>query len=313
MGAIEGSVSTAPSPPYVGRFAPSPTGPLHFGSLVAAVASYADARLHNGRWLIRIEDVDTTRCSPAAERVILDQLAAYGFASDGAIVRQSERSALYAAALDTLMAARQVYACACTRSQLAGATRNDDGETIYPGTCRTRALPLSGHALRIRVPAPGLDEIVFNDRLLGSLRQSLVREVGDFVLRRADGVFSYQLAVVVDDHLQGVTQVVRGADLLGNTPRQCYLQSCLGYARPGYLHIPLARNARGEKLSKQTRALAIATDNVVPTLHQAWRFLGQQPLPDARTVTRFWRDAAATWQPERITLLSARSADETYN
>ena len=286
--------------PYVGRFAPSPTGPLHFGSLVAAMASYADARAQNGRWLIRIEDVDTTRCSAAAERCILAQLAAYGFAHDGTIQRQSERAGLYAQALERLREQHLLFACACTRRQLETAPRNPDGEAIYPGTCRTRSLAESGNALRVRVPAAGADEFVFVDRAMGTVAQRLSDDLGDFVLRRADGIYSYQLAVVADDESQGVTQVVRGADLLGNTARQLFLQRCLGFRTPGYLHVPLARNANGEKLSKQTRATPLAMDNALDTLREAWAFLRQDPLPVAHSVNEFWSLATANWHAERL-------------
>lgn len=300
MDAPQDALTGAAGRPYVGRFAPSPTGPLHFGSLVAAMASYADARAHHGRWLIRIEDVDTTRCSATAERTILAQLVCYGFVHDGDIVRQSERSALYEQALAQLRTNDLLFACACTRKQLEAAPRNFEGEAIYPGTCRERRLPFASNASRLRVPATGADEVSFVDRAAGAITQRLSTELGDFVLRRADGIYSYQLAVVVDDELQGVTQVVRGADLLGNTPRQLYLQRCLGYRTPGYLHVPLARNVAGEKLSKQTRATPLANNNVLVTLHAAWAFLRQDPLKDASSVPEFWSLAARNWRPDRL-------------
>ncbi len=297
----ESVLTVAGGRPYVGRFAPSPTGPLHFGSLVAAMASYVDARARNGRWLIRIEDVDTTRCSVAAERTILAQLSAYGFTHDGEIVRQRERSQIYAAAIERLREGNLLFACACTRRQLEAAPRNHEGETIYPGTCRARGLPASGNALRIWVPAAGNDRYSFVDRAMGVVAQELSRDVGDFVLRRADGIYSYQLAVVVDDELQGITQVVRGADLLGNTPRQLFLQRCLGFGTADYLHVPLARNADGEKLSKQTQAAPLALDNIVATLCEAWAFLRQPPLPGVRSVQEFWSCAIANWDPHLLT------------
>ncbi|MFO1344655.1 MAG: tRNA glutamyl-Q(34) synthetase GluQRS [Burkholderiales bacterium] len=300
MGGPEDALTGHDNRPYVGRFAPSPTGPLHFGSLVAAMASYVDARAQHGRWLIRIEDVDTTRCSAAAERAILSQLASYGFEHDDDIVRQSERSALYAQALEQLREGRLLFACACSRKQLEAAARNSEGEAIYPGTCRDRQLPFASNALRIKVPAAGADEVSFVDRAAGEYRQRLSAELGDFVLRRADGIYSYQLAVVVDDELQGVTQVVRGVDLLGNTPRQRYLQGCLGYHAPGYLHVPLVRNAAGEKLSKQTQAAPLSLDNALVTLREAWAFLRQEPLPGAHSVREFWTQAASNWHPERL-------------
>ena len=286
--------------PYVGRFAPSPTGPLHFGSLVAAMASYADARAVGGRWLLRIEDVDTPRCSLEAEAQIRAQLAAYGFEHDGEVVRQSERTALYAEALRTLTDARDVFVCQCTRAQLASAARNAEHEVIYPGTCRElHLLDAGARAVRLRV-GHACAEISFVDRCCGLTRQNVERDVGDFVLRRADGLFAYQLAVVVDDALQGVTDVVRGADLLGNTARQIAVQKRLGFATPRYLHVPIARNENGEKLSKQTRAPAIAESGALPTLVEAWRFLQQADLGTVRTVSEFWSRAFRVWDVDAL-------------
>lgn len=284
-----------PATAYVGRFAPSPTGPLHFGSLVAAVASYADARSAKGAWRLRIEDVDTPRCSTQAENEILRQLAAFGFEHDGEIIRQSERNQHYEAALQQLDNAGKLFACTCTRKQLEVAPRNHEGEIIYPGKCRNAHRAGSKHALRIRVPDQEHALIRFEDIACGNVAQNLATEVGDFVLRRADGLFAYQLAVVVDDSLQGVTRVVRGEDLLLNTPRQIFLQRLLAYQTPGYLHVPIVRNSNGEKLSKQTHALAISTDNVLPTLHRAWAFLKQQPLGKVQSIPAFWRHAAEVW------------------
>ena len=284
--------------PYVGRFAPSPTGPLHLGSLVAAVASYADARAANGRWLLRIEDVDTPRCTKAAEAEILRQLAEFGFEFDGEISRQSERGERYDLALKQLSDAGQLFACACTRKMLERAPRNASGETIYPGRCRTLALDASGTtALRLRVPDDSDARVAFVDRGLGSRSQNVATEVGDFILRRADQRYAYQLAVVVDDAAQGMTDVIRGKDLLMNTPRQIYLQRRLGYATPGYLHVPLVKNEAGEKLSKQTLAMAIASDNAVPTLMAAWAFLKQPGVGDVASVAQFWRRAIPLWNP----------------
>lgn len=287
--------------PYVGRFAPSPTGPLHFGSLVAAMASYADARAAGGRWLLRIEDVDTPRCSLEAEARIRAQLEAYGFEHDGEVVRQSERTALYADALRALTDARDVFVCQCTRAQLASAARNAEHEIIYPGICRElHLLDATARSVRLRV---GLErtEISFVDRCCGATQQNVAHDVGDFVLRRADGLFAYQLAVVVDDALQGVTDVVRGADLLGNTARQITLQRRLGFATPRYLHVPIARNENGEKLSKQTRAPAIDESGALPTLVEAWRFLQQADLGAVRTVSEFWSRAFQTWDVGALT------------
>jgi len=291
---------TAVAGPYVGRFAPSPTGPLHFGSLVAAMASYADARAAGGRWLLRIEDVDQPRCSAEAETRIRAQLAAYGFEHDGEVVRQSERTALYASALQTLISTGDLFVCQCTRAQLSSAPRNAEHETIYPGTCRELGLQDAvARAVRLRVDGRS-SNVSFTDRCHGVVEQDVAREVGEFVLRRADGLFAYQLAVVVDDALQGVTDVVRGADLLGNTARQIVLQQRLGYATPRYLHVPIARNADGEKLSKQTRAAAIDERLALPTLVQAWQFLRQDDLDKLRTVGEFWGRAVSTWNPARL-------------
>lgn len=284
--------------PYIGRFAPSPTGPLHFGSLVAAVASYADARAANGRWLLRIEDVDTPRCTQAAEVEILRQLRAFGFEADSEIIRQSERSERYDLALKQLRAAGHLFACTCTRKLLKFAPRNDCGESIYPGRCRALAQVESATtALRLRVPLASDAVIAFADRALGALAQNITTEVGDFILRRADRLYAYQLAVVVDDASQCVTDVVRGEDLLMNTPRQIYLQRRLGVATPRYLHVPLVKTEAGEKLSKQTRATAIEIDNAVSTLKAAWRFLGQRDVADVASVAQFWQRAIPSWDP----------------
>lgn len=286
---------------YVGRFAPSPTGLLHFGSLVAAVASYADARAADGRWLLRIEDIDLPRCTEAAEIEILRQLAAYGFEADGAISRQSERGERYDFALKQLRDAGHLFACTCTRKMLEFAPRNALGESIYPGRCRERSLNESSTtALRLRVPDDSDAQLAFADRSLGSFSQNVATEVGDFILKRADGLYAYQLAVVVDDAAQGITDVVRGEDLLMNTPRQIYLQRCLDYVTPGYLHVPLVKNEAGEKLSKQTFATAVASDNPVPTLTAAWTFLKQPNIGDVTSVSQFWQRAISLWNTTLI-------------
>ena len=287
------------SGPRIGRFAPSPTGPLHFGSLVAALASVCDARAHGGRWLVRIDDVDEPRAVPGAERDIVATLARYGFVHDGAIVRQSERATHYDAALHALDARGLTYACACTRRDLDAAPLSSAGERVYPGTCRD-GIPRerARHAqrsLRVRVGAATID---FVDRLQGAQRQDLAREVGDFVVRRADGLAAYQLAVVVDDAEQRVTHVVRGADLLASTPRQIHLQRALGVPTPSYLHVPVAIDASGEKLSKQTHARALA-DDPLPTLCAAWSFL-EQPAFEPTTLPGFWTHALRAWTPSRL-------------
>ena len=287
-----------------GRFAPSPTGPLHFGSLVAALAGWCDARLHRGRWLVRIEDVDTPRARPGVEAEILATLARHGLHSDGPVVRQSERAAFYAGAVAQLSERGLTFACACTRRELALASPpapNASGERIYAGTCRHGVPPShagrSHKALRIRV-----DDVVisFADRLQGSQHQDLATDVGDFIIRRSDGVVAYQLAVVVDDAAQGVSDVVRGADLLLSTPRQVYLQRLLGLPEPRYLHLPVAVNTRGEKLSKQTGARAL-TGPPLPALMAAWRFLRQpEPAGTLHDVAGFLAYAAHAWSPARL-------------
>jgi len=286
--------------PPCGRFAPSPTGPLHFGSLVAAVASHADARAAGGTWLLRIEDVDTPRTVPGAEEAIVRALVEHGFAWDGPVMRQSARTPAYEQALAQLAARRLVYECACTRRDLAAApVRN--GEHVYPGTCRagiarSRAQQ-ARRSLRVRVPD---EAIVFVDRLQGRQAQDLAREVGDFVVRRADGLVAYQLAVVVDDAAQGVTSVVRGADLLSSTARQIFLQRALALPTPSYLHVPVAIDRAGQKLSKQTGAAPLAGDPCVALL-DAWRFLDQpMPLARPRGVAEFWQHALASWTPSRL-------------
>lgn len=264
-----------PAPRYRGRFAPSPTGPLHFGSLVAAVGSYLDARTQGGEWLLRMEDVDRPRNVPGAAEQIVNTLEAYGFAWDGPVLWQSERDAAYEAALDALRRAGLAYPCACSRKEIADSARRPavDGGLAYPGTCREGLPPgRPERAWRLRVDG---SETAFVDRLQGRLAQSLERDVGDFVLRRADGLFAYQLAVVVDDAAQGITDIVRGADLLASTPRQIWLQQCLGYPTPRYAHLPVAANAAGEKLSKQTLAPALAADCAAGELVRALCFLGQ--------------------------------------
>ena len=283
----------------IGRFAPSPTGPLHFGSLVAALASYCDARAQGGRWLVRIEDVDEPRSRASAERAILGALSRYGFRWDGDVVRQSERTPHYVHALEQLRDAGLVYACACTRRDMEQAPQNASGERIYPGTCRHAAI--DSHAPRVAQRVRVDDAIVeYIDVSQGRQRQDLAREVGDFIVRRADGWFAYQLAVVVDDALQGVTSIVRGADLLPSTPRQIYLQRALGLSMPEYLHVPVAINSAGEKLSKQTGAAPLP-DDPVPALMSAWSFL-EQPLPVAPPASpeAFLAHAVSAWTRSRL-------------
>jgi len=265
------------TPEYRGRFAPSPTGPLHFGSLVAAVGSYLDARHHRGRWLVRMEDLDPPREVPGAGTQILRTLEAFGLEWDETVEYQSRRSTLYADALAQLESEGHLYGCACTRREIADSSIGPGHSPVYPGTCRN-GLPPGRRARAVRVHV--YDTVIeMTDRLQGDLIQSLGREVGDFVLRRADGLFAYQLAVVVDDAEQRINHVVRGADLLHSTPRQLYLQQLLEFDTPAYLHLPIAVNANGEKLGKQTFAPAITSGHAVETLLQVLVFLNQA-LPD---------------------------------
>lgn len=282
---------------YRGRFAPSPTGPLHAGSMVAALASWLDARAHGGTWLVRIEDVDLPRCVPGADRTILAQLAACGLVPDEPPVWQSTRGALYKQALDRLLAAGLAYPCGCTRSDIAralassGAVKPRHGELVYPGTCRTGLHGKPARAVRLRADGAPID---WTDRRLGVQHQHVADAVGDFVLHRADGLWAYQLAVVVDDHLQGITDVVRGEDLADNTPRQILLQRLLGYTTPRCLHTPLVRDAAGEKLSKQTGAVAVDTADPLAVLRAAGAPLGV--ANEAVTVADWLAAAVAAWR-----------------
>ncbi|RZI43619.1 tRNA glutamyl-Q(34) synthetase GluQRS [Herbaspirillum sp. HC18] len=284
---------------YIGRFAPSPTGPLHKGSLVAAMASYLDARAHGGRWLVRIEDIDEARTVAGAAEDILHCLQTFGMQWDGGIVWQSRRKALYEAAFEKLDG--YVYACGCTRKEIADSRVGvaSDGAAVYPGTCRNGLAPgKAARAYRLRVPDSPDDCIVFEDRWMGTVTQHLAGEVGDFVLKRADGFWAYQLAVVVDDADQGVTHVVRGADLLDSTPRQIYLQRLLGVTTPQYMHVPVVTNEIGEKLSKQTGALALDLARPIEELMAAARFL-QLPVSGTKSVEEFWKLALAAWSASR--------------
>lgn len=289
---------------YTGRFAPSPTGALHAGSLVAALASWLDARAHGGRWLLRIENTDTPRCLAGADGEIVRQLAALGLEPDEPPMWQSTRGAAYAAALQRLVDAGHAYPCACSRREIddalaaAGRTPPRHGERVYPGTCRPERGGLRGRparAWRVRVGDVGDPVVIrWHDRRLGEQVQDVTAEVGDFVLRRADGIWAYQLAVVVDDAAQGVTDVVRGEDLADNTPRQVHLQRLLGLPTPRYLHVPLVRDAHGEKLSKQTGATAVDVGDPLAALRDAGAALGLRV--DAATAGD-WRTAAvAAWR-----------------
>jgi glutamyl-Q tRNA(Asp) synthetase len=280
---------------YIGRFAPSPTGPLHRGSLVAALASYLDAKAHHGKWLLRIEDVDEARTVPGAAEAILHCLAGFGMQWDGEVVWQSRRSALYQASFARLDG--HAYPCSCTRREIADSRIGiaSDGAAIYPGTCRAGLAPgKAARALRLRVPDDASAHIRFDDRWFGPVTQDLAAEVGDFVLKRADGYWAYQLAVVVDDADQQVTHVVRGADLLDSTPRQIYLQHLLGLPTPHYLHVPVVTNANGEKLSKQTGALTLDPSQPFNELVAAAEFLGLR-LQATQSLDAFWSQAIAAW------------------
>jgi len=313
---------------YTGRFAPSPTGPLHAGSLVAALASWLDARAHGGAWLVRMEDVDTPRCVPGADRLILQQLADCGLVSDGPVLWQSQRGPAYQQALDKLTAEQHAYPCACSRKDIAAALANAHkprhGELVYPGTCRAGLQGRKAGPWRFRTdifqsnpnpssvesmvsaidmkakgepPAPrsaATPLTVWTDRRLGVQSQDVEAEVGDFVLRRADGLWTYQLAVVVDDADQGITHVVRGEDLADNTPRQIRLQLALGLPTPVYLHTPLVLGANGEKLSKQNGATPLDVSAPLAALQAAGAVLGVAPT--ATTVSEWLAQAVALWR-----------------
>jgi glutamyl-Q tRNA(Asp) synthetase len=286
---------------YIGRFAPSPTGPLHFGSLLAAVASYCDAQFNQGKWLLRIEDIDKPREMAGAYDTILRQLDAFGFEWDGEIARQSQRNNYYEKALTILQNKQLIYPCTCTRKEIADSSNliGIDG-FVYPKTCLNQAIKEnSAFALRICVDDA---VIAFQDFIQGQIRQNLQTDVGDFVLKRTDGLFTYQLAVVVDDAAQGVTNVVRGADLLNSTPRQIYLQQFLNLPTPIYAHIPIARNAAGEKLSKQTLANSIDVKKANLQIWQALKFLGQQPPTELQfaSLQELWHWAITQWQIDAI-------------
>jgi glutamyl-Q tRNA(Asp) synthetase len=297
---VTGTTATASAHArYRGRFAPSPTGPLHFGSLVAAAASYLDARRAGGDWLLRIEDLDPPREVPGSADQIIATLAALGFEWTGSIVRQSERHAEYQAALDRLLAAGLAFPCSCSRTELQAAQppgRDPSDELFYPGWCRNGVrTPDRPLAIRFRAP-PGT--IAFRDQLQGLQTAEPARDTGDFVIRRRDGLFAYQLAVVVDDAAQHVTHVVRGADLLGSTTRQIALQSSLGLSTPMYAHLPLAIDANGIKLSKSTGASGVDASQPARELWRTLQFLKQGPPSDLRRgpVGTLWEWAIENWQ-----------------
>ena len=274
---------------YSGRFAPSPTGPLHFGSLITAVASYCDAKAHQGSWLVRIEDTDIPRIYPDSEAHILGAIDAFQFEPDDAIIFQKDRLDLYESVLHQLWQNHLVYACQCTRKMLGS-------NHIYAGTCRELNLPFQQHAIRLKVSD---QEICFDDRLQGTHCSNLQRDLGDFVLKRRDGIINYQLAVVIDDYLQGITHVVRGADLLDNTERQIWLGTVLGYPQLEYMHLPLAMNDQGQKLSKQNLAQALDLNRASELLQDAIRAL-HQPEVDLDTPANMLKQAIAQWDIQSI-------------
>lgn len=300
-----GTIATA-RPAYVGRFAPSPTGPLHFGSLLAAVASYLQARVQNGRWLLRIEDIDPPREQAGAADEIIAALERYGFTWDGPVLFQSDSVELHAAARDRLLEAGVGYRCGCSRSDLADCPRGPLG-TIYPGTCRS-GCTAKEHAIRVRTTDAAVG---FCDGLQGKQSQQLETESGDFVVWRRDGLVAYHLATVVDDFDQGVTEIVRGIDLLDSTPRQIWLQRLLGYPTPGYRHIPVVTVADGRKLSKSTGAAALPLDTPGPVLAAAVRALGQ-PLPDSFSkapIADIWAWAEQHWRDDSLRHMTEIPAD----
>jgi len=326
-------------PAYCGRFAPSPTGPLHFGSLVAAVGSYLDARAHHGIWLLRMEDLDAPRCVPGAADGILRTLEAFGLHWDGEVLYQGQRAEAYEAALQQLQSSGATYPCGCTRKEIADSALQGIEGFVYPGTCRkggasptpspspggrgelrhvawrvrtdkesVRAELVEARNLPFdRLRANGVVE--FQDALQGAVTQHLELEIGDFVVKRADGLFAYQLAVVVDDAAQGVTHVVRGADLLASTPRQIWLQGLLGLVTPAYMHLPVAVNAAGEKLSKQTLAAPVDSLDAAGTLWRVLTFLRQSPPPElAGDLPELLAWAVRNWRPDVLRGLKALPA-----
>lgn len=297
-----GTIATAKAPagsrrmrdpqPYVGRFAPSPTGPLHVGSLLAAVASYLEARRHGGRWLVRIDDIDPPREQPGASDSILTVLARYGFAWDGDVIYQSQSDTEQRAAVQRLRDSGQAYRCGCSRRDLEDAAQGPLGR-IYPGTCR-RGSDAKEAAIRVRTTN---ERVAFTDGLQGPQSLHLESDSGDFVILRRDGLVAYQIAVVVDDHLRGVTDIVRGIDLMPSTPRQIWLQRLLGLPTPRYAHIPVVVNAEGSKLSKLTGAAPLPINEPGPSLAHALRLLRQTPPEDlgSANVATIWQWATEHW------------------
>ena len=294
---------------YVGRFAPSPTGELHFGSLVAAVASYADARHHNGAWLLRIDDVDQPRSIDGSSESIITALEAFGFHWDGPIRRQSERQHHYQDAISDLRNRSLAYPCRCSRRQIGKTARQGVEGLVYPGTCRNwQGTGEAQTSIRLLTSDA---EVTAIDRIAGDITQNLETDIGDFVIFRADGIAAYQLAVVVDDFLDNITHVVRGADLALSTPRQVYLQSRLDYPTPEYAHVPLVRDRDGEKISKSDGAHPLDPAQPLSALKAAWQFLRQIPMPESvQDPELFWGHAAKTWCIDLLRDTSSAYPDE---
>lgn len=278
------------TPQYRGRFAPSPTGPLHFGSLVTALGSFLESKSRNGIWLVRMEDLDTPRTAPGAPDNILHTLESFGLYWDETVIYQAQRTSAYRDALEQLKHSGMSYPCACSRREISDSALHGIDGQIYPGTCRLGIVAdRQARAWRVRTVS---NKIEFDDALQGRISQDLENEIGDFVILRADGLFAYQLAVVVDDAFQGITNIVRGTDLIASTIRQIWLQRLLNYTTPAYMHLPVAINAQGEKLSKQTMAQPVTNKNTPQTLLLALAFLQQNPpaeLADYKT------DEILTW------------------
>jgi len=291
------------STPIIGRFAPTPSGPLHFGSLVSALASYCQAKSQQGQWLIRIEDVDTPRIVDGSALQILNQLELFGFEWDGEIIYQSDQFERYEAATQRFLEQGNAFYCQCSRRGLRQAkARSGPLGLIYPGTCRTSQLDKQNHSIRINTENTGVTRYI--DRLLGQVEIDISKQIGDFVIRRADKIYAYHLAVVVDDDSQGINQVVRGADLLEATCVHLYLQHLLGFKTPEYLHVPLVRNTKGDKLSKQTGATALDTSQAATLLLDALRVLGQpiEPGLNRSTAREIVEQAVRSWDYRRIPL-----------
>ena len=291
--------------PIIGRFAPTPSGPLHFGSLVTALASYCHAKSQQGQWLIRIEDVDTPRVVDGSLDLILNDLEAFGFEWDGEIIYQSDAFERYEAGLQQLLKQGHAYACECSRRSLRAAkVKTGPLGMIYPGTCRNKRLNQENHSIRINTESTDL--LSYQDQLFGQVGINIPEQSGDFVIRRADGIYAYHLAVVLDDERQNINQVVRGADLLEATCLHLYLQQLLGFTPPEYLHIPLVRNSNGDKLSKQTGATALDTSQAASLLVSALRILGQpvEPGLDQGTASEIVAQAVRTWDYQRIPVVA---------